>query len=69
MICYSFFSFLENGHSIRSFKLLCFFSCIGMESGPRMFLDAVAKGKLHLAKFIVAASDNSLDVLNVKVST
>ena len=33
-----------------------------------MFLDAVAKGKLHLAKFIVAASDNSLDVLNVKVS-
>ena len=39
-----------------------------MESGPRMFLDAVAKGKLHLAKFIVAASDNSLDVLNVKVS-
>ncbi|XP_063723526.1 ankyrin repeat domain-containing protein 63-like isoform X2 [Symsagittifera roscoffensis] len=39
-----------------------------MESGPRMFLDAVAKGKLHLAKFIVAASDNSLDVLNVKDS-
>ncbi|XP_075244379.1 ankyrin repeat domain-containing protein 63-like isoform X2 [Convolutriloba macropyga] len=41
---------------------------LGMESGPRMFLDAVSKGKLHLAKFIVAASDNNLDVVNVKDS-
>ena len=57
---------LPSSTTLIQFSNLVFASA--MESGPVVFLEAVSKGKLHLARFILGATDGNLQVLNAMVS-